>query len=301
MIIGVSGHLSKGFKALYPQDIDLIYSQRLGGWGHSECYFSGAEYTFNDVASCVSDNTVFLIGDSHAESISGILSSELQRNNIRLVTLTHPGCFPVLGTTRVPASAHSGCASYKTVLSNILDNFSNPVIFSTRWRFNLEGTRFNNLERGVEPGPDNGLNVLSSDVNLSVDIYDYVFTYFDSLAADRSLIIVNQIPEAGWNVFDYALRRFINEDFNEEISTSYALYQSANADVIHLLERLEDRAVIIRTDDLVCSDIDQRCLNTINGIPLYIDDDHPSPLFAELIAAEIVVAATAAIENMLDH
>lgn len=290
--VGLYGHTSNGLSSRYAQDVELIYSQRLGWQDDDDCYFSGSEFQFEDVASCVSPNSVFLVGDSHAESISGILRAELQQSDIQLVTMTHPGCLPVPATSRTPISAHGSCAAYKQVVDTVLNVFDNPLIISLRWRLNLEGTRFNNLEGGVEHGRHDGLNIVTYDISEPVDIFDHVQTYLSSLSENRKLVIVNQIPEAGWDVFAYALWRFASANFDEEISTSYYLYRSANARVIDLLAQLEPNTTFIKTDNLICSNETERCLNTINGVPLYRDNNHPSPLFSEMIASEIVAALT---------
>ena len=48
------------------------------------------------------------------------------------------------------------------------------------------------------------------------------------------------------------------------------------------------RIKVISTEKLVCNTLyEERCLNTLNGKSLYRDDDHPSPLYVELIVREI--------------
>ncbi|MDA9009009.1 SGNH hydrolase domain-containing protein [Alphaproteobacteria bacterium] len=103
------------------------------------------------------------------------------------------------------------------------------------------------------------------------------------------LIIVDQIPEAGWHVPDEMIHRR-TLGIKAPLTTNYNVYKSSNAEVIELFDRLEpvENISVIRTADLVCSDDTERCLNELSGLPLYSDDDHPFGEFIEMINEQII-------------
>ncbi|MDC1150377.1 acyltransferase family protein [Gammaproteobacteria bacterium] len=284
----------------------------LGHFGIVESKFKAASFdNWRDDSSCIvlkttdfnkvkdelkqrchdskSNKNYILIGDSHAESLSKNLRLMIEKRGGNLITLIHNGCLPVPGTTRYPVQQK--CIENKEAYWRFIQSKNATVILSSRWRLLLEGPRFNNLEGGVEYG-DNAVNsVISSDKN----IFDYVENFFEESSKKNSIIIVNQIPEAGWNVpYRNARIKQLHGD-QEDITTSYKVYKDANLRVNDMFNRLIENTEIkvVSTEKLICNTIyKERCLNTINGKSLYRDDDHPSPLYVKLIVEEI--------ENIID-
>ena len=104
---------------------------------------------------------------------------------------------------------------------------------------------------------------------------------------DTPLILIQQIPEAGWDVPQMMIRRkrFESADL-PPLSTSFARFQEANAQNIAMFDRLQrhENIDVIDPSRIVCSAETGRCLNEINGAPLYRDNNHPSMQFSQKIA-----------------
>ena len=230
------------------------------------------------------DKNYILIGDSHAESLSKPLRKMIEIKNGSLITLLHNGCLPVVGTSRIPYQ--SDCVKNKELYWNFIQSTNATIIISARWRLQMEGPRFNNQEGGVEYGS----NAVNTVIDSKTDIFEYVEEFFINASTKNQLIIINQIPEAGWNVPDRSVRikKLYNGDY--DISTSYDLYKKSNLSVNNIFSNLQrnPRISIVRSDDIVCNTkLAGRCLNTFNGDLLYRDDDHPSPIYASLIVNKI--------------
>jgi len=232
----------------------------------------------NLVTEClIGESNYILLGDSHAASLSQAFRNVINEEGGSLLSLLDNGCLPVLGTTRMPLQQQ--CLLNKERYWELVRQTNATVILSSRWRLNLIGPRFDNQEGGVEYG-DSGLNHVIDD---SDNIINHVEKFISDVALNRRVIIISQIPEAGWNVPERNARL----GFNATITTSFDVYKSANDPIIKLFERLERNPNInvINVAGMICdTDIVGRCLNTIDGLSLYRDDDHPSPLLATMIA-----------------
>jgi len=229
------------------------------------------------------DNNFVLIGDSHAGSLSFKLREIIEESGGSIITLSATGCFPIRGTTRKPLQV--SCVQNKEEYWKFIQSTNATIVFSSRWRLNLVGTRFNNGEGGVEYG-ESGINVVIE--NEKIDILKHTFQTLEKLSKTKKIIIISQIPEAGWNVPIRAaqIRKF-TPSRKVEIATSYQVYKDENKDVIQLMDKLSSvpDITVLNVQDLVCDNqVKNKCINNINGNSLYRDDDHPSPLFADMIA-----------------
>lgn len=228
-------------------------------------------------------NTFYLIGDSHAASLSKPFRAFLSERGVHLISLMGNGCFPIEGTTRNPPQ--KDCVKFTNALRGILKKHPGDIILSSRWRINLSGARFDNGEGGIEYGPS-AMNYVIDDEQ--ANIVEFTGGKLNELADTYNVYIIDQIPEAGWNVPEKMLLLSNVQKNRPPITTSFEVYQQSNASVINLFEQLDQHHNInvINTSDIVCTE-SNRCLNELDGVPLYRDDDHPSKLYAALIAEKL--------------
>jgi peptidoglycan/LPS O-acetylase OafA/YrhL len=277
--VGISGHLGKINSRF---DLETFESWR----DDSDCLVNtkkqleGLQAELSD--KCLgSSNNFILIGDSHANSLSLALRRAIENSNGHLISLIKNGCLPIIGTSRLPVEQH--CVRNKQDYWQFIETTNATVILSSRWRLNLIGSHFDNQEGGVEYG-GSGLNIVTEG---DLDIMTHVEEFLNKAAENRNLIIINQIPEAGWNVPERSARLRKFTSYDQEISTSYQVHVDSNAQVVDLFNRLSinPNINIVNVEQMVCNtEIQGRCLNTLNGQSLYLDDDHPSPLFANIIS-----------------
>ena len=236
--------------------------------------------TTDFVTECLGTGKKYiLLGDSHAKSLSLAFRNAISEADGSLLSLLNDGCLPVPGTTRSPMHQHQRCVRNKDNYWKLVRQTDATVIISSRWRLNLIGPRFDNKEGGLEYG-DNGLNHVIDNSN---DIISHVEKFISDIAQSRRVIIISQIPEAGWNVPERNARL----RGKDVITTSFEVYKSENESVINMFERLgmNRNVEVINVENLICDTaLSGRCLNTLNGSSLYRDDDHPSPLLADIIA-----------------
>lgn len=234
---------------------------------------------------CFQENgrNFILVGDSHAESVSKKLREVIENHNGGLITLLRDACLPIPDTSRKPFQR--ACVKDKNDYWEFLSRTSATVIFAARWRLNLFGKRFNNGEGGVETGVS-GQNYIISDENTT--LVNHLIEQIRKLSKKKEVVVFSQIPEAGWHVPHRLQRLEKSGQINLlPITTSYEVYQNENKQILSMLEQLEslERVSVFRPEALVCdTSVKGRCLNTSDGVSLYLDDDHPSPAYAELIA-----------------
>lgn len=286
VLFGLAGHFSNGYqgRAGFP------YVNQ--GWAdNSACTKAfedeadiavGLDQLFND---CFKEGrSVILIGDSHAESIAKPLRETVESSGKKLIVLLNNACLPIPGTARTPMEP--GCAAFKETVWQKIRRTDATLIFAVRWRINFNGTRFDNQEGGVEEGIS-GLNHVTNAKNS--DLVDHVTTQMIDLSQNRHVIVLSQIPEAGWHVPTqmWKWRKFVSA--TTPLSTGYAVYLQSNQRVNEWLKDIErvEGIKVVRAENLVCDPVSRRCLNELDGVPLYIDDDHPSALYAEMIADAI--------------
>ena len=278
LAVGFAGHFEK-FKSRYTVET-------FAGWRDTnECVVTHADDFENSkqrlLGRCLGEkNNFILLGDSHAEALSLSLRHTIERRDGNFLSLIVNACLPVLGTSRTPIQEE--CVRSKKDYWQFIEKTNATVILSSRWRLYLIGSRFDNGEGGIELGA-NGLNTVSGS---NRDIFSHTENFIKGVSRKRRVIIISQIPEAGWNV---PVRKAKLQS-TAEITTSYNSYVDANERVIQLFERLalKPNINVLNVEKLVCNTlIEGRCMNTIDGFSLYSDDDHPSPLLSKLIANQL--------------
>ena len=282
--IGLSGYISQ-WSGDRHDEVFRILSVKDGWEDKDPCAFSGP-VEITEIKRCSdSDSVVYLIGDSHAAAISKALRDELTKLQIRLISWTENACLPIPDTSREPLSVYRNCAEYKQQVFDYLSDNPAPTVIVTRWRFNIVGDRFNNGEGGVEHGPI-GLNVVTAGDSMPLD--QHIEQNLNKLAESAPLIVVNQIPEAGWDVPNTMAKMILFGQDSEKRTTSYDTYVDQNRRVNRIMNDLSDSIGIVFANRLICSDESRRCKNSVEGVPLYWDGHHPSLIYSMLISREIV-------------
>lgn len=228
-----------------------------------------------------------MIGDSHAASLSSTIRQYIEAENGNLVSMTKTGCLPLPHTQRYEVKDRS-CDEFKTIAFNVAKAEKATVIISARWRLNFVGPRFVNQEGGTESGV-NGLTYVVGDQDQN--IFDYARQKLSALAETNRVVIISQIPEAGWNVPRHMWLKGRFGKTSTPLSTSYDVYKTQNKEVLSLMSdlSLHQNISIIKAEDIICDNKSGRCLNELeNNVSLYADDDHPSLTYADLITMKIM-------------
>ncbi len=250
----------------------------------------------------------FLIGDSHAGSISRELQTAFAEQGIGLWHIVQTGCPPVKDVYRADGGDMTdlSCYEFNQGLFRFIEESEEieTVIMMARWSLSMEGTRFDNQEGGVEISRD------TPHLDLVVDgrpEYHPDYDHRDALSerisdsvtslveAGKKVILVYPVPEAGWIVPNYLVRYLMNNPDQALApgvgSTSYEVFKERNRRSYAALDRAGQHPGLYRVypEEILCDrDVKDRCIVQKDGTALYADDNHLSSAGAKLVVEEIV-------------
>lgn len=237
---------------------------------------------------------VAIWGDSHALYLSGPLAEGLRREGVGLLSVTRAACTPILGLRR-PAFRDCPAHNEKALAFLLSPQGPDTVILVSRWTKPFIGTPFDNREGGVEidePSifyPAAGGSTPLSRPAIGEAARDTVERL---LAGGKRVIIVGNVPEAGWNVPVTLIRMTqFGDGGRRPLTTDARVVKDRIAVVSTMFAPLRDRpgVTIVEPWPLFCDrQLAGRCVNEWQGQPLYKDDDHLSTIGAGWLVPEIV-------------
>lgn len=240
--------------------------------------------------SCIYGNasypTVAVLGDSHANFITAQLSDAISHHNISLRNFSHSGCMPIKGIHFKDKS--TACAEHNQRVRAFVEDEPNldMLVLSARWTFRLEHTRFDNKDGGIEYGEEsNTLPNSPDEMGLLINS-----TVSDYLNMGKKIILVYPIPEVGWEV-PFTLAKKLKIDINDNsIITRHSVFTERNSRTYEQLDKIEFHPNILRIypEHVFCNQqIKDKCIATLNGVPLYFDDDHLNIIGAKMLGEHI--------------
>ena len=147
--------------------------------------------------------TFAIVGDSHADTLTASLADMLAKRNIAAFIYTNPGCPFIVGVIQVGSSERCDHMT-DHVLDALLQHRIKNIIINDRSTAYIAGTRFDNLEGGLEPGaafPFAPLNFSGSDSARQKAVLGAMRTTLRRLLDEGITIYhVLPIPEVGWHV-----------------------------------------------------------------------------------------------------
>ena len=303
-VIGLSGHLSKGF----PFRVDAItatldnpnmeiFESRV-----AECWSKFDERPNIDSACLLGQpegaRSFALLGDSHAGSLLHEVSANARKLEIGGLNFSYRSCPPLKRLKPVPFfEGDMVCWRLRQSFFDDLSKTSivpNTIVISARWALLVEKARFRNREGGNEVGSDwvwnlRGDNLVYSEA-MGNEIVESVQLI---LKTGRKVILVYPVPEMGWQVPTYLAKKYwVNQALSDaDGATSYSTYLQRNKRAMEVLDSLgeRDNLIRVRPDKILCdSVVKMRCVSHLRGEPLYVDNNHLSNVGAKLIVDEIM-------------
>jgi len=306
--IGAMGQMSQGFPGRLPaqaQQVVAIFNDQGGAF--RPCLGTENNY-LPPQRTCRHHpelpETVMLYGDSHGAALAAEIAKIFATQKAGMRQFTHSGCTPSAGLeSSVPGES---CARFNADALDYLDSHPgiDTVVLVARWTTQLEGTLFDNREGGNEGHVERHMVPLHAGAEFAdqsgriAAVAGTVRMHIRSLLAKgKKVILVYQIPEAGWDVpvylakeMQFGIRR------TSDLSTSAQVNKLRNSRSDQMLDGvgLDPNLIRIRPSKLFCgTEQPGRCLLQASGSPLYIDDDHVSQLGASMIAAQIAATMPA--------
>ncbi len=243
-----------------------------------------------------------IFGDSHARALVPGLSLVSKELKISGLNLASTACFPTLGDgAYIPKDKNQErCLKMRKLIINLIENKKLPknLYLAARWPLTYQGSRFDNMEGGIEPGK--GViyqNTYTNDYGTIEGITKELDETINILQqAGINITIIYPIPEVGWDPLKRLLLKYI---YNPEkkidalhASTSFEVFKERNKSTLNALNKLVYKNNILKYEPhiLFCNLQESigRCITQKNQILLYYDDDHVSIEGAKLIAKELL-------------
>lgn len=232
-----------------------------------------------------------LWGDSHAASLAYGLNASAKNLNLKGLQLTSNGCPSSKDITRLDNKRmQKNCPKDAERALQIIEELKPQyVIILNRWALQFEGSRFDNKLGGKEHGSTARLSKTKhreelTHEELSAYYLDYMQNLNHQLAKHGTkLILIQQIPEAGWNV-PQSMFYNIRDKKNVSLTLPRQTINDRNQKVNTLFKKLNNVSSISQIDpvDILCDK--NLCYHSENDIPLYFDDDHLSKYASKKLA-----------------
>jgi len=297
----ILGNYNEGFPGRVPSEV-LEYAQ----WNFSRN--PRAEHCLSDSNNPIAPNKackygdkqnakIAIWGDSHASALADQIGEKLNPHGQGLIEMSFSGCAPVVGVAK---KSVPGCTKYNSdVLAYLLDSQQiDMVILHARWTLFIEQERYDNQEGGIEPGAKERIFPIE---NQNVRGLERISALTNLLQAQvkmlqssgKRVVLLYPIPEVGWHVPKYlAKKSWFTDGADTSVTTSVEVYRQRVRNTLRFLDAIQGPPSIIKIKpaELICEDINSlgRCNATLNGVPLYSDDDHLSRFGANLVSKNVV-------------
>ncbi|SON57016.1 O-acetyltransferase OatA [Hartmannibacter diazotrophicus] len=320
-VFGLAGIIRDGFAGRVPGAVvaALAAGQDRAG---TQCNFDAAHPTPpNPVAGCLHVGAsgrplVVLLGDSHAMAISQEVTAQLLAAGFNVYAVSSSGCPPVPGLSISLKGDDGACPRF---VAGVLDYAERAgaasLVLTARFPLYLSGRLFDNGEGGVEYGAPIVADVVGADVegaNLNgvaasgeADRRSRVLRRYEEgimeMARRFHLVLVDPIPEAGWDVPNLVARRIMYGEGTAPLTTSLARYRERASDVLALFGRLASgsgRITVAPVYKALCDEGTGRCVDADGSGTYYFDDDHLSNAGARRIAPVIVEAVRRSLQAL---
>ena len=229
---------------------------------------------------------LFLIGDSHAESISSEFFKKLKNKKINFVDMNRKGCFylPYFDTIdKKTKKVVENCSEdiQDNIRSELLSNKNSIVIINALYKEYLKKNGTHNYVNKKD-----NKTILNSFVNSLQYLLDN----------DLYVVLIYPTPEVGFNLPKKLMNLLPKGTFNANnfltenpITTSFKIYKEDNSEVFKVFNKFNHKNLIkIYPHKLFCNtQILDRCLTHDGKNIYYFDEHHLSSKGSEILVNEI--------------
>ena len=229
-----------------------------------------------------------VLGDSHAETLTGPLGEFFKGDSVSAYIYTNAGC-PFIVNVIEKGSA-SRCNEYiEDAFTALNEHHISSVIINDRSTAYILGTRFNNMEGGVEPGMPFSVEPVGFDrregERIAAVTEELRNTIRRLIRNGIRVYYVLPVPEVGWHV-PRTLVKLIAQG-RLPLTTSLSVYLKRNEIVLGMAKEFstDEHFVPIFSHRIFCNDATGRCATHEAGTIFYTDTDHLSRQGAEKLVA----------------
>lgn len=235
---------------------------------------------------------VLILSDSQGRELAAVLGPMLQARGIGSYATGYLGCPPLPGLLRADDSDYDCDGFMRGALDYAEGAGIDTVVLIGRHGFYLHGTRFDNGEGGVEWGDSGAADTLAGGPEGARA--ERVLAGYEAgiraLAGRFKVVLVDPVPEAGWEVPQTLFRRQVFGAGGAVLDTAHSAYLARQAPILALLQSLAAELPGVRQapiTQLLCPTATGRCRNADAAGILYMDDVHLSLTGARLVAPVI--------------
>ncbi|MEP9349524.1 acyltransferase family protein [Xanthobacter sp. KR7-225] len=227
---------------------------------------------------------VIVFGDSHAGAVVRSVERSLPDRSLAVLDWTTPGCQTVRGL-RVSNLRGNLCADFVEAALRRSDELAPdiPMLMVNRYATLFQGPNEADLA-GELKKPSKYLTKPHSvrDEALYREMRDGVIATACRFAQHRPVYILRPIPEMGLNV-PVVMSRSLMLGRQESVSVPFDAYLARNTYILETLDLAAARCGVKILDPapLICRQ--GTCRGDVDGVPIYVDDDHLSEHGADLL------------------
>jgi len=306
IILGLAGHISKGFIQFYPKKIQLKIqlidsAKRSVNPYREKCHLSENKIK-HPREGCVDflidgKAQVVMLGDSHSDAISYNVQELLKKNNISSYAISYSGCIGFPGLYRVDnRNINYKCHEYNLSMLEYARNIgAKTLIITSRFPLYLNGNRYDNELGGLEEGGAAYVDLIKyKETPLPFDsdirrkrVKDFYQKALKKLLQEFNVVLVYPIPEAGWYVPEYVIKQMrIGGNNNHTLLSSY---NNRNNDVFEVFNNVDSNKLFrVLPAKTFCNKLENKCYLSDDKGVYYRDDDHLSAYGAKLLAPSIL-------------
>lgn len=228
--------------------------------------------------------TFLLLGDSHSRAIAPGVQAAASKAGVAGMFVFKPTCPPLTGVYVL-----SVCNEFVERIMSYIRKHPNlhTIILVSRWAIYADGSTYKNeLGDPVILLSDKQPDLDQTDNNPRLFKFGLTRTVEKLLNMGRSVIIVNEIPEIGYNVpAAFSIAQRTGADINNIIAPSLDEYIARNTFPASVIQSLSKRknVQVLDPSRILCAQA--RCLVAVDGQYLYTDDDHLSIFGAQYISS----------------
>ncbi|MCS3765308.1 acyltransferase family protein [Bradyrhizobium centrosematis] len=242
------------------------------------------------IGNVQTEPTFAVLGDSHAEALTGPLGDMLKQMKLAAYVYTYPGCPFILGVETVDKRAP--CTEFESHVEMALrERHIKSVIINDRSNAYILGSGFDNGEGGVELSPLVGVQPIGFSGTGTERVDRSAIALRESLLRllqmGITIYYVLPVPEVGWHV-PKTLVKLVAQN-RLPLTTSLSKYHERNRMILNIVRELRDQKgfVPIFPERVFCSGMTQRCYTHEGTSIFYTDTDHLSREGAEKLVGAI--------------
>ena len=228
----------------------------------------------------------FLVGDSHAGSISDQLGEAFNKNQRSLYSFSGGFCAPAVGFS-LEISGAQCTKQVAEIFSYILkDDSIKNVVISANWSNYIMGFRDTNTPQRA---CINNTCVSSITENASLFKKAFLLTLNRLIDARKNIFIIYPAPE-----FQYQGNKLFYLDQLRDVSAKgtipFSKYSDRNSSIINIFDEVVNEQIkTIKVKDIFCADDLCKIFNA-EGLPLFSDTTHLNDLGANLVVERIMLS-----------